>query len=145
MKRHNVKNLKVPGSQPGSLNFFWVANGLLFYGYRRLRRNRPNKKNLQQICCYRSNLSKCKASITASCTVGEGEDGYTDPLNWTVKKAKNEHIKISTDSNVIKMNARLKTVTSSCCNQPRAKIDNFFFRKLIKVSFKHSGYQTMIF
>ena len=137
VKGQNVKNKKVPGSQPGSLDFFWLANGLLFYGHRRLRRNRPNKKNQIQICCYRKNLMKCKASIFASCTVGEGEVGYTDPENWTVKKASpNEHIKISTDPNVIKMNARLKTTTNTCCNQPRAKIENFFFRKLLKVSFE---------
>ena len=42
IKYYKKKLLKVDGTQPGSICVFWLDKGLLFMGYRRLRRNRPN-------------------------------------------------------------------------------------------------------
>ena len=103
-------------------------------GYRRLRRNRPSKKNVVQICCYKVNKGKCKASIFATCSVMEGEQGYLDPDNWTVKKAgKADHIKVSNDLEEINLNSNMSNPKGSCCNQPLVKAESYVFRNLVKV------------
>ena len=106
-------------------------------GYRKLRRERPNKKKRIQILCYRKNRGKCKASIFARCSADEGEEGYFNPDNWTVEKtSKHDHVKISHNLEEINLNTGLKTATTTCCNQPLAKIENLLFRDLLKVNWK---------
>merc|ERR1712035_245114 len=109
----NTKDFFAEGTQPGSINIFWSEKGLLFMGYRKLRRERPNKKKRIQILCYRKNRSKCKASIFARCSADEGEEGYLNPDNWTVEKtSKHDHVKISRNLEEI----NLRTAVYPCAS-----------------------------
>ena len=117
---------------------FWKEQGLVFKGFAKQRLK--SDKSVYTIYCHKGTSLKdkknyCGFTFLARCPFDKNSAEWHNPDNWTyvrTKKARQSHRFISTESQKLNKNLKLRLKSDTCCNVPKQLLMINKFNRIYK-------------